>query len=144
MKNYRQLVSFVLGVAVGFCLYSILRLRPLSPVRLAGGASPMSASHPANSLRPPWVQRSLPSQVTAPNRQSFAKHAQVIFPNRAEAQPLLRPKTPALPSGVAAPAAMVLVPDGGAKTAASPAPPTEVAAVKVSTPPAAPPPAHGF
>ncbi len=104
----------------------------------------MSASHPANSLRPPWVQRSLPSQVTAPNRQSFAKHAQVIFPNRAEAQPLLRPKTPALPSGVAAPAAMVLVPDGGAKTAASPAPPTEVAAVKVSTPPAAPPPPTVF
>lgn len=33
MKTIRQLVTFLLGVSVGVCLYSLLRFRPLFPIR---------------------------------------------------------------------------------------------------------------
>ncbi len=56
----------------------------------------------------------------------------------------MRPKTPAVQSGMAAPPATVRGQGLGPKTAASPASPPEVAAVKVSTPPAALPPPMVF
>jgi hypothetical protein len=92
VKVIRQLVSFVLGVTVGVCLYSLLKFRPLSPVRMADGSSQVGAYHPGKSLRPPWVQRSAPPQVTAPIRVHFAKHVQAMSPKAADVRPPARPK----------------------------------------------------
>lgn len=63
VKIFKQLVSFVLGVAVGACLHSILTLRPLSPKLLSSLPLSARANDRLNDLRPPWVQTTLPDQV---------------------------------------------------------------------------------
>jgi hypothetical protein len=63
VKIFKQLVSFVLGVAVGACLHSVLTLRPLSPKLLSSFSPSARANDRLNDLRPPWVQRTLPDHV---------------------------------------------------------------------------------
>ena len=53
----------MVGVAVGVCLYSLLRHRPFLPVHLSDISARVGAN--SNSLRPPGVQRSLPPQASA-------------------------------------------------------------------------------
>lgn len=91
MKTIRQLISFVLGVAVGVCLYSFLRLRPLSPAHLSNASSATRANQ---SLRPPWVQRSLlpPPAAAAPVRVRSAKHPQAMTHEVAAGQSRVQPK----------------------------------------------------
>src|SRR5208283_495120 len=76
MTIIKQLVSFMLGMAIGFCLYSLLRLWPLTPARWANGSSPVGANN--KSLRPPWVQRSLVPQVALPRRVHSGKRVHVV------------------------------------------------------------------
>lgn len=61
----RQVVSFALGIAVGVCLYSLLRLRPLSPLRTWNGAERSDFRRPVSLHRPPWVQKAPPPRVYA-------------------------------------------------------------------------------
>ena len=78
MKIVRKLISFALGVAVGAGLYALLRLRPLSPVRVANLLPRVGAYLPGHSLRVPWVQRSLPSPAAVPARVWLADHFQTV------------------------------------------------------------------
>jgi hypothetical protein len=89
MKTVRQLVSFVLGFAVGVCLYSLLKLRPLSPARLLNAPAQMRANY--QSLRTPWVQRSLPSKVCVPVRLHPAKHIRAVTLEVAEGRSQVKP-----------------------------------------------------
>jgi len=77
VKAIRQFVSFVLGVTIGVCLYSLLKLRPLTPPRLSNDWSQTGANHLGKSLRLPWVQRSLPPQVVRHARVHLVNHSVV-------------------------------------------------------------------
>ncbi len=103
MKIIRQLVSFVLGVGVGICLYSLLKLWPLSPTRMSNDLSQMGANHRGKSLRAPCVQRSLPPQVCAPVRVHSEKHIHAVTREVAEGRSRVQPKPEA--ANVAEPAA---------------------------------------
>src|SRR5271157_1163725 len=94
MKIIKQLVSFVLGIAVGACLYSLLKLRPLSPARLANGSSPVGANN--KSLRPPWVQRSLLPPVARPKGVHSGKRAHAVAREVAEGRSPVQPKPEAV------------------------------------------------
>lgn len=91
MKTIRQLVSFLLGVAVGVCLYSLLRLRPLSPGRGPYSAAQTGENRPNQGLRPTWVQRSLACPVKAPVRLHLARHRHALSSTLANAQLPARP-----------------------------------------------------
>ena len=103
MKIIRQFVSFVLGVGVGICLYSLLKLWPLSPARMSNDSSQMGANHRGKPLRAPWVQRSLPPQVCAPVRVHSEKHIHAVTREVAEGRSRVQPKPEA--ANVAEPAA---------------------------------------
>jgi hypothetical protein len=90
VKIIRQLVSFVLGVTVGVCLYSLLKLRPLSPARFGNASAPAGAKY--KSLRAPWVQRSWARQVCAPVRVHSVKHRHAMTREVAGRQVHLQPK----------------------------------------------------
>ena len=92
MKAIRQFVSFLLGVSVGACLYTLLKLRPFSPARIANGLSEVGANHLGKLLRPPWVQRSLPPQIIASVPVHPAKHIREISRQVGEMRPPARPK----------------------------------------------------
>ena len=51
MKIARQLVSFVLGLAVGVCLYSLFKLRPLFQTCTWARSPEAGENHPGKSLR---------------------------------------------------------------------------------------------
>jgi len=97
----RQVVSFALGVAVGVSLYSLLRLRPLSPTRLWNSASRIDFHHAGNSLRAPWVQRSAPPQVFTPIRVHSEDHIRALIPETVRPRPRVR--VPARKSPMARP-----------------------------------------
>ncbi len=101
MKIIKQLVGFILGIAVGACLYSLLKLRPLTPARWANGSSPMGANN--KYIRPPWVQRSLLPQVARPRQVHSRKFVHAMAREVAEARPRVQPKPEA--TKVAEPAA---------------------------------------
>ena len=65
VKTIRQFVSFVLGISVGVCSYSLLRFLPPS-ARRANSPAQVAENRPNHALTPPWVQRSTPPQVTTP------------------------------------------------------------------------------
>ena len=92
MKMSKQIASFVLGVAVGFCLYSLLKFWPLATARVLNVASPMGASHPRQLLRSPWVKRALPSQVCAPVRVQSPRQARAMPREVAEQRMRVQPK----------------------------------------------------
>jgi hypothetical protein len=96
MKIIRQLVSFVLGVAVGVCLYSLLKLRPLSPSLISKLSPLVGTNHPGKSLRAPWVQRSSPPQVCAPIRVHHEKHIHTMTYDVADGRSRVQPKPEAV------------------------------------------------
>lgn len=86
MKIIRQFVGFVLGITVGVCLYSFLKLRPLTAPRIASGSSETGANHLGKSLCLPWVQRPLPPKVIAPLQVRLATHLHALSRQTAEAR----------------------------------------------------------
>ena len=95
VKIFKQLVSFVLGVAAGACLHSVLTLRPLSPKLLSSFSPSARANDGVNRVRPPWVQRTLPAHVAehagiVPRKDIDLKPAEV-GPHRARVKPEAEP-----------------------------------------------------
>ena len=91
VKIIKQLVGFVLGVAIGVCLHSILTLRPLSLSVLWNAAKPTQAHNPRANLRSPWVQPSMPTQASAPERVQSEKVIHAVLPEIPELPAELRP-----------------------------------------------------
>ena len=69
VKTARQLVSFVLGVAVGVCLYSLFKLRPLFQTRTTDLSPQVGENHPGKSLRSLLVRRPLVEPLATPVRK---------------------------------------------------------------------------
>lgn len=65
VKTIRQFASFILGITVGVCLYSLLRFLPPS-ARRANSPAQVAENRPNHALTPPWVQRSTQTQLTTP------------------------------------------------------------------------------
>jgi len=109
VKIIRQLVSFVLGMAAGLCLYSLLKLRPVSLSRLLNDASQVWGKHRGKSLRAPWVQRALPPPVCAPVRVHPEGHIHATTRGFAEARPPIQPRSASVKGGEPAVATEVAV-----------------------------------
>jgi hypothetical protein len=62
LKIIKQSIGFAVGVTVGACLSSVLKLRPLSAVRWWQHHSPPGAPSLGRLNRPMWVQKTLPQQ----------------------------------------------------------------------------------
>ncbi|MGD0220920.1 MAG: hypothetical protein ABSF71_01175 [Terriglobia bacterium] len=122
MRTIKQLVSFVLGVAVGLCVHSVLKLRPLSPTLLSNISTPARANNPRAVLSPPWVQRSMTTQVPAPVRVHSEKAIRAVLPEIPQLRALVEPAPPIV----------------SLAERAAPADAMEVAAASIST--ASPPP----
>ena len=99
MKIIKQLVSFGLGVTVGVCLYSLLKLRPISPTLLSNTSTPTRMQPSGTALQRPWVQRHTPAAVPLPKaaeRQESAAVATspvVELPDRLTPVPLMAKHT---------------------------------------------------
>jgi len=91
VKILRELASLVLGAAVGACLYSLLKLKPLSSAHVSTDSTQVGAKQRSNTLRPPWVQRASPSPIRAkaggPSHQPVHARPTVIT----SAPPLMQP-----------------------------------------------------
>ncbi|MDR3675429.1 MAG: hypothetical protein P4N24_08060 [Acidobacteriota bacterium] len=99
MKIARQLVSFLLGLAVGVCLYSLFKLRPLFQTCTLDRSPEAGENHPGKSLRSfllrkPLVERfgaTVPADSKKPAPGQISHSAAVKKGVTVESHPVLPP-----------------------------------------------------
>ena len=100
MKTARQLVSFVLGVAVGVCLYSFFKLRPLFQTGPSTLSPQVGENHPGKALRSlvtqgPFVEPATPAVVKRVEKpvQAVTAAATVSANVHSQVHPAAHPQT---------------------------------------------------
>jgi hypothetical protein len=83
VKIARQLVSFVLGLAVGVCLYSLFKLRPLFQTCTWDRSPEAGENHPGKSLRSFLLRKPLVESFTDPEPSQAKKRAPVSISHSA-------------------------------------------------------------
>src|ERR1019366_9109793 len=92
MKTIRQFVSFLLGVTLGVCLLSLVRLRLLSPGRPANSPAQVVENLPNNAVTPPPVHRSVRPRRRARTRIHTSRHVRAMSSEVAEVRLPARPR----------------------------------------------------
>src|ERR1019366_7947561 len=92
MKTIRQFVSFLLGVTLGVCLLSLVRLRLLSPGRPANSPAQVVENLSNHAVAPPPVHRSARPRRKARKRVHTSRHVRATNSEVAEVRLPARPR----------------------------------------------------
>ena len=92
MKTIRQLVSFILGVTLGVCLFSLVRLRLLTSGRPANSPAQVVENLPNHAVTPPPVHRSARPRRKARKRVHASRHVRAMNSEVAEVRLPARPR----------------------------------------------------
>jgi hypothetical protein len=92
MKTIRQLASFLLGITLGVCLLSLVRLRLLFPGRPVNSPAQVVENLPNHAVTPPPAHRSVRVRRKVRTRVHTSRHVRAMSSEVAEVRLPARPR----------------------------------------------------